>query len=141
VVLVILLFVTQVVFDLYARSAVTAAAVDAARSVAGYASSDAYTGPGGGAAEQQAVVTAESRARAALGRWGDVTTFSWRFLPTDGPPTTVELEVRFDASASGFNLARSLALPGLNHFDRTVRVRVERITCPPTTPCQVDAQP
>ena len=133
----IALFATQVVFDLYARSAVTSAAVEAARSVAGFAASEAYSAPGATGAEQQAAATAESRARSVLGRWGDVTSFTWRFLPADGPPTTVELEVRFDATAAGFNLARPFALPGLNHFDRTVRVRVEHITCPSSAPCQV----
>lgn len=139
VVLVILLFATQVVFDLYARSAVTSAAVEAARSVAGFASSEAYAAPGAASAEQRVVATAEARARAALGRWGGVTTFTWRFLPPDGPPTAVELEVRFDAGAAGFDLARPLALPGLNRFDRTVRVRVEHITCPPSTPCAIES--
>jgi hypothetical protein len=136
VVLVLALFVTQVVFDLYARSAVTSAAVEAARSVAGFASAEPYTGTPS-AAEQRAVSVAEGRARAALGRWGNVTSFTWRFLPPQAPPTVVELEVRFDAAASGFDLARPLALPGLNRFDRTVRVRVERITCPPSTPCHI----
>jgi hypothetical protein len=119
---------------------VTSAAVEAARSVAGFASAQAYGGPsppGAASSEQAAVAIAESRARAALGRYGKVTTFAWRFLPTDGTPTAVELNVRFDASASGFDLTRPLALPGLNRFDRTVRVRVEHITCPATAPCRV----
>jgi hypothetical protein len=138
VVVVIALFATQVVFDLYARSAVTSAAVEAARSVAGYAAADAYAN-GSGAAEQQAVSVAETRAGAALGRWGDVTSFSWRFLPPGGPPAVVELEVRFDATAAGFNLARPMALPGLNRFARTVRVRVEHVTCPSGGQCHVVA--
>jgi hypothetical protein len=140
VIVVLTLFATQVVFDLYARSAVTSAAVEAARSVAGFASAEAYgspSGPGAASSEQMAVAIAESRARAALGRYGKVTTFAWRFLPTDGAPTAVELNVRFDASASGFDLTRPLALPGLNRFDRTVRVRVEHITCPAMAPCRV----
>jgi hypothetical protein len=133
VVLVIVLFATQVVFDLYARSAVTSAAVGAARSVAGFASSQHYgatptSGPD--PSEQDAIAAAEARARAALGRYGDVTSFTWRFLPSTGVPQQVEVRVHFNLSGSSFDLARPLALPGLNAFDRTVRVRVERITCP-----------
>jgi hypothetical protein len=138
-VLILLLFATQVVFDLYARSAVTSVAVEAARSVAGFASGESDTSNAVDAGRQHAVALAEGRARAALGRWGDVTSFSWRFLPLDGPPTTVELEVRFDATAAGFALSRPLALPGLNRFDRTIRVRVERITCPAGSPCHLVA--
>jgi hypothetical protein len=139
VLLILVLFATQVVFDLYARSAVTSAAVEAARSVAGFASGESDAANAVAAGQGQAVAVAERRARAALGRWGDVTSFSWRFLPPNGPPAIVELEVRFDATAAGFNLSRPLALPGLNRFDRTVRVRVERITCPPASPCHLVA--
>jgi hypothetical protein len=139
VVLVIALFATQVVFDLYARSAVTSAAVEAARSVAGFASGEGFAASGTAASQDQAVAVAERRARSALGRWGNVTSFSWRFVPADGPPTIVELEVRFDARAAGFDLAGPLALPGLNRFDRTVRVRVEHITCPSNTGCHIVA--
>jgi len=136
--LVLTLFATQVVFDLYARSAVTSAAVEAARRVAGFASSASYDSP---AAQQQAVTTAEADARASLGRYGAVTSFSWTFLPQGSTPTEVELEVGFDASRSGFDLTRALALPGLNHFDRTIRVRVEHITCPGSGPCDVLSGP
>lgn len=136
VVLVIALFATQVVFDLYARSAVTSAAVEAARSVAGFASSAAYVN-GSSAAEERAVSVAEDRARSTLGRWGSVTSFTWTFLPADGPPDIVELAVHFDATASGFNLARPGALPMLNRFARTVRVRVEHVTCPTGVACHV----
>jgi hypothetical protein len=129
------LFATQVAFDLYARSVVTSAAVEAARSVAGFASSEAYGTTGGTLSEEQAIAAAETRARDALGRYGDVTSFTWRFLPSDAEPLEVELRVRFDLSGSTFDLARPLALPGLNRFDRTVRVRVERITCPGATMC------
>ena len=135
------MFATQVVFDLYARSAVTSAAVEAARSVAGFASGESAAANGLAATQQQAVAVAEARARASLGRWGDVTSFSWRFLPADGPPTSVELEVRFDASAAGFDLTRPLALPGLNRFDRTVRVRIERVTCASGATCHVVTGP
>ena len=140
VVLIIALFATQVVFDLYARSAVTSAAVEAARTVAGFADADAYASAGG-AAEQHAAATAEARARAALGRFGSVTSFSWRFLPPGAPPEWVELTVRFDATTAGFNLAGPLALPGLNRFDRTVRVRIEHVTCPMSLRCDLVGPP
>ena len=137
VVLVIALFATQVVFDLYARSAVTSAAVEAARSVAGFSAASSFASDGSSAAEQQAINVAEGRARAALGRWGDVTSFSWTFVPPTGAPALVELQVQFDAAAAGFNVARPDALPGLNRFTRTVRVRVEHIACPSNVPCHV----
>ena len=140
VVLVIVVFATQVVFDLYARSAVTSAAVGAARTVAGFASSQRYgtTLTGGlDPSEHEAIAAAEARARADLGRYGDVTSFTWRFLPSTGVPQQVELRVRFNLSGSSLDLARPLALPGLNAFDRTVRVRIERITCPVGDGCRI----
>jgi len=133
-----MLFATQVVFDLYARSAVTSAAVEAAHRVAGYASSAGYGDPG---AQQQAVAAAEADARSSLGRYGTVTSFSWTLLPQGSTPTEVELRVGFDASRTGFDLTRGLALPGLDHFDRTIRVRVEHITCPTNGPCAVVSGP
>jgi hypothetical protein len=147
VIVVILLFATQVVFDLYARSAVTSAAVDAARSVAGFASSQRYGQDGAAGtgdpyqAEQQAIGAAEGRARAALGRYGDVTSFTWSFLPSDAVPQVVELRVRFNLSGSSFDLARPLALPGLDAFDRTVRVRVERVSCSVGGGCRLSSGP
>ena len=147
VILLIVLFATQVVFDLYARSAVTSVAVEAARSVAGFDSSQGYGAYGRGAnddpyqSEQQAIGTAEDRARAALGRYGEVTSFTWRFLPSEAAPQVVELRVRFNLSGSSLDLAHPLALPGLNALDRTVRVRVERIICPDAGPCRLSSGP
>jgi hypothetical protein len=107
-VLVLLLFAVQVVYDLYATSAVTAAAYDAARVVAG--------ADGGSVA----TTAAEERARDALGRYGERLTFTWSL---DGD--VVELHVV--ARNPGF-LPASLRSPlGVDTVDRTVRVRAERL--------------
>lgn len=65
--LTLLLLAVQVMFDLYARSVVGAAAFDAARIVAG---SDAGASAG-------SEVQAEAAARASLGRYGDHAHFVW----------------------------------------------------------------
>lgn len=107
VVLVLLLFAVQVVYDLYATSAVTAAAYDAARVVAG--------GDGGPAT----TAAAEDGARRAVGRYGERLTFTWT-VDAD----VVALHVR--ARNPGF-LPASLRRPlGVDVVDRTVRVRTER---------------
>ncbi len=69
--LTLMLLAVQVAFDLYARSAVTAAALDAASAVAG---SDAGGTP---AAQADAV----ANARAILGRYGNEASFVWRIEP------------------------------------------------------------
>ena len=108
VVLVLLLFAVQVVYDLYATSAVTAAAYDAARIVAG-----ADGGPA-------ATTAAEERARDALGRYGERLAFTWT-LDAD----MVQLHVV--AKNPGF-LPVSLRRPlRVDAVDRTVRVRTERL--------------
>lgn len=108
VVLVLLLFAVQVIYDLYATSAVTAAAYDAARVVAG---SDGGAG---------ATATAEARARDALGRYGSRVSFAWS-VDAD----VVRLHVV--ARNPGF-LPASLRRPlGVDAVDRTVRVRTERL--------------
>ncbi|GAC1313275.1 MAG: hypothetical protein NVSMB12_04690 [Acidimicrobiales bacterium] len=129
-VLVILLVVTQVAFDLYARSAVTSAAIDAARSVADDRSSLTY--PSG---ETAAIAQAEQRASAALGAYGRTTAFHWSLLPSADRPEIVALRVRFDLRGSRYSLVGPLTLPGLDRFDRTVRVRIERLVCPPGDVC------
>ena len=107
VVLVLLLFAVQVVYDLYATSAVTAAAYDAARVVAG-----ADGGPG-------ATATAEEGARHALGRYGERLAFTWK-LDDD------VVELRVVARNPGF-LPAGLRRPlGVDTVDRTVRLRTER---------------
>lgn len=140
VVLVLVLFASQVLFALYARSAVTAAAVDAARSVADYGRAASYRGtPAGGPdpAEQAAIDQARQRFDEALGAYGSQTRFDLSLEPTDGEPQQVVLHVGFDLRASRFSLVGPLILPGLNRFDRTVRVRIERIVCPSGRTCTV----
>src|SRR5687768_13185417 len=61
--LALLLFAVQLLFNLYAASAVTAAAYDAARVVAGSDGGD--------------LGRAEAHARQVLGRYADRVTFSW----------------------------------------------------------------
>ena len=128
--LIMILVVTQVAFDLYARSAVTTAAVDAARSVADDRSSSTY--PSG---EEVAISHAQERAIAALGDYGRATGFQWSLLPSADRPETVALRVHFDLRASRYSLVGPLVLPGLNQFYRTVRVRIEHIVCPPDRVC------
>ncbi|MHB8464307.1 MAG: hypothetical protein ACYDH6_18315 [Acidimicrobiales bacterium] len=112
VILTCLLLATQVTFDLYARSAVTAAAVDAARAVARGASPS----------------MSEQRARDALGAYGRATRFRWS--AEDGK--VVSLTVSFDLGRSSYAL---VSLPFLNRFARTVRVRTERVVCPSARRC------
>lgn len=114
VILSAVLLATQVAFDLYARSAVTAAAVDAARAVA----------------QGRAVAASEARARAELGAYGRVTTFAWS---TDDP-AVVALTVSFDLRRGRYAL---VPLPLLSRFARTVRVRAERVVCPAGRRCAV----
>jgi len=138
VVLILLLFATQVAFDLYARSAVTAAAVDAAHAVADYRGAVSGSGqPADTAADGEVVRAAESRARYALGGYGRVTSFRWSLLPSADDPRDVVLTVRFDLRGTRYSLVRPLSLPGLNQFQRTVRIRVDRPVCPAGATCTV----
>lgn len=122
--LVLMLLAVQVLFDLYARSAVSAAAFDAARRVAGY---DLASLP-----PDQLLLAeagAEARARQVLGRYGARTRFSWTLTPTD-----VELRVRVvNPSLLPPRLAGALSIDAI---DRTVRVRAERLVCPSAEPCR-----
>ena len=122
--IVLLLVAVQVLFDLYARSAATAAAFDAARRVAGY---DLVTLP----AEQiaQAEAGAETQARQTLGRYGREVVFTWTVTAT-----LVELRIQaVNQRVLPATLARSI---GIDRIDRTVRVRAERLVCPSAAPCQ-----
>lgn len=103
--LLLLTVAVQVVFDLYATSAVTAAAYDAARVVAG---------------SDGSAPAAEADARRALGTYGQRVRFEW----TVGPDAVV---LRVRAENPGF-VPRPLRRPlGADAVDRTVRVRVERL--------------
>jgi hypothetical protein len=103
----LLLLAVQVVYDLYATSAVTASAYDAARVVAG---SDG--GPG-------ATEAAEEGARRALGRYGSRLSFTWA---TDGDVVQLRVVAR-NPSFLPAALRRPL---GVDVVDRTVRLRTER---------------
>jgi len=106
-----LLFAVQILVDRYATTAMTAAAFDGARMVAG-ARSD-HTDP---AAAQ---VRAEAAMRDELGQFGRAMQIDWTGTDAD----TIQVRLRGDAP--------HFLLPGLahdlgaEHLDRTVRVRVE----------------
>lgn len=105
-----LLLAVQTIFDLYARSAVGAAAFDAARVVAG---SDAGATP---AAQADAV----TNARDVLGHYGRDASFAWRVTPDE-----VELTVSVRSPSL---LPTLVARPlGLDQIDRSVVVRRERV--------------
>ena len=131
VVLVLLLFAVQVIFDLYARSVVTLATVEAAHSVADYSESSAYEGPGGASALATAESQAETEAEARLGGYARQVSFEWAPSP---PAGEVELTASFEMGGSSFDMFR---LPFLDHFSRTVRVRIEQIVCPANATCTV----
>jgi hypothetical protein len=103
--LLLLLVAVQTMVHLYATSAVTAAAFDAADAVA--------TNPAGQAAE---IPVAESVARQHLGSLGPSAEFDW--LEADGNQVVLELRVR----SPGFLPFSSSLL----QIDRTVTVRTER---------------
>jgi Flp pilus assembly protein TadG len=103
-----LLLAVQLLTNLYAASAVTAAAYDAARVVAG--------ADGG----QDARSRAETHARAVLGRYAERVSFSW-MVDDD------VVRLRVTARNPRFLLPRLGGAVGFDTVDRTVRVRVERL--------------
>lgn len=109
--LLLLLFAVQVVVGLYATTVVSAAAYDAAKSVAG---ADAARAP---AAQADAEVTA----RRQIGAMGRRTEFSWAGTDADA--------VRLAVTAPRPTLLpAALTGPiGLGDIVRRVRVRVERV--------------
>ena len=130
--LVLLVLTVQVIFVLYARSVVTAATVDAVRSVTAYSSAQTYDLTAAGPDPQELIAerTAVDRARTSLGGYRDTTTFTW--LPSR--PGEVALRVTFHLRGTSFGL---IDLPLLDTFSRTVRARVEHIVCPVTAGCTV----
>jgi len=103
-----LLFAVQVTAHLWATSAVTAAAFDAARLVAGERSVTA--------------TAAASHLEAILGEYGQRVTLDW----SGSTPDEVVLRVWGPTPAA---LIRSVGgLAGLDGIDRTVRVRRERVS-------------
>jgi hypothetical protein len=110
--LVFLLFAVQMLVGLTARSAVAAAAYDAASIAAGY--------PPAGVLSADGEVRGEARAREELGDVGSRARFDWTGTDDD----QVVLRVQVDAPHV---LAPSFAGPLLsNQIDRTVIVRRER---------------
>ncbi len=103
--LLLLLVAVQVMVHLYATSAVTAAAFDAADAVA--------TDPG---AQPTEIPVAESIARRRLGSLGPSAKFDW--VEADGQQVVLEVTVR----SPGFLPFSSSLL----QIDRTVVVRTER---------------
>lgn len=107
--LTLLLLAVQVVFDLYATSAVTASAYDAARVVAGADSRH----------RDAAAADAADAARRSLGRYGRRVQFTWSMSGD-------EVVLRVVADNPGF-LPTGLRRPlHTDRVDRTIRVRVER---------------
>lgn len=108
--LVFLLVAVQVVFDLYARSSVTAVAYDAARRVAG----------ADGGATETAELRAEATARTTLGRYGQRVEFTWS---ADDQQVSLAVHVRNPTLLPSLVSSQL----GLDTIDRTVRVRREQI--------------
>lgn len=113
VLLVLMLLATQVMYVLYARSAVTAAAYDAARIAAG--------------AESQAlppdsrIAAADNHLRRVLGRFGrDRLSTSWS-------ETADEVELTVSARTPSLVPAPLRRAIGIDTIRRTVRVRTERV--------------
>ena len=104
-----LLLAVQLLFNLYATSAVGAAAYDAARIVA--------ESPERGPSSQR---RAEAHARDVLGRYSDRVAFTWTV-----DDETVALRVV--GRNPRFLLPSLAAAVGFDEVDRTVRVRVERL--------------
>jgi hypothetical protein len=113
--LVLLLFATQLVLNLYATSTVTAAAFDGARIVAG--------ARGGAAAEAEA----EARIRSLLGRYDEAGRLDlrWEYRDTDAQPGADIVALTVDAD----HPTRLLAVVPLpfQHVVRTITVRMERL--------------
>jgi hypothetical protein len=115
VVLALTLFAVQVLLNLFTTSAVTDAAHDGARRVAG-----ARVDHGDPVAVATARADADRHVRELLGAYGRKVHLDWSASTAD----EVVLRVRADAPRV---LIPGLAGPvGLDRVDRTVRVRVER---------------
>lgn len=111
---VLLTFAVQLLFNLYATSAVTAAAYDAA-SMAASGEVD-HTDP---RAVDAALEGAEDHARELLGAYGDRARFTWEV-----DPERVRLSV--EVTHARVAISPVLGAFGLNRVDRSVEVRVEQ---------------
>lgn len=107
----LLLFAVQLTVNLYATSAVTDTAYEAARTVAGAASSGNL---------DAAIARAEQRARTELGDLSERVEFTWT-VDTD------VVAVRVRAVNPRFLLPSLGRLAGFDAVDRTVVVRVESV--------------
>lgn len=108
--LVLLLFATQVMFNLYATSVVTAVSYDAARRVAA----------GDDGAAPAAHARAEAEARRSLGRYASRVTFDWSGTTGD------EVVLRVRATNPNLALPAVAGRAAFDRLDRTLRVRMER---------------
>lgn len=106
--LVLLLFATQVMFNLYSASVVTSVSYDAARRVA--------AGDGAPGLTAQA----ESDARQSLGRYAGRVSFDWSGTTGD------EVVLRVQARNPNLLLPAMAGRAAFDRLDRTLRVRVER---------------
>lgn len=112
--LVLLLLAVQVTYNLYATSAVTAAAHDGVRIASG---ADATTSP-------DRRTQAEAHIRELLGRYGDERVeFEWVTDP-DGDEEILTVRAR----NPGFLPAAVRRPLGFDEIERTVRMRIERET-------------
>jgi hypothetical protein len=109
-----LLFAVQLLISLFATSAVTSAAFDGARMVAG--ARTAHRDPGSVLAARR---LAESRMRAELGTFGATVRFDWSGSDDQ------EVQVRIEGDAPRFFFPGLQHLAGSDHIDRSARVRVE----------------
>ena len=110
--LALLTFAVQLLFNLYATSAVTAVAHDAAGATASGADHDLPI--------EVRIATAEAAARDALGEYGDRLEFSW-----DVDARRVRLTIEAEHPRVAFSGVAEVF--GLNRVERTVEVRVEDV--------------
>jgi Flp pilus assembly protein TadG len=110
--LALLTFAVQLLFNLYATSAVTAVAHDAARTAA--------AGAGDPGALEDTIADAEVAARAALGEYGGRLKFTW---DVDARRVRLTIEAQHPRVA----LSNVSSVFGLNRVERTVEVRVEDV--------------
>lgn len=112
---ILLTFAVQLLFNLYANSAITAAAHDAAHIAA-----SAEVDRSDPVAVLAVVEAAEDHAGTVLGRYSERVGFEWD-VDDDWIRLTVE------ADHPGLAMDRVSSVFGLNRFERTVEVRVEQI--------------
>lgn len=121
--IILLLIAVQVMFDLYARSAITAAAFEAAKQVAGF--NIANLPP-----DQLAIAesAAEAQARQTLGHYGNTATFTWTI-------TAASVALRVQVTNESLVPAGLGRVLGIDAIDRTVRVQPERLICVTSSAC------